>query len=147
MGWACSKHERLKWTNGRPKFEHRQRQRIFSLASVSRPALRSIPPPIQWATGGGSFPGGKGRPGSDADHSPHLVPRSRMSRSYNSSPRRRLHGGSGTDLLYFYKVWVGEPENLRVGGNVMLERISVKYSMRIWTVCMWLKTGISCVFL
>jgi hypothetical protein len=30
----------------------------------------------------GSFPGTKARPGRDADHSPHLVPRSRMSRSY-----------------------------------------------------------------
>jgi hypothetical protein len=25
---------------------------------------------------GGPFPGGKARPGRDADHSPHLVPRS-----------------------------------------------------------------------
>jgi hypothetical protein len=31
------------------------------------------------------FPGGKARQGSDADHSPHLVPRSWMSRSYTSS--------------------------------------------------------------
>jgi hypothetical protein len=36
--------------------------------------------------GGGSFPGGKERPGRNADHSPHLLPRSRMSRSYTSSP-------------------------------------------------------------
>jgi len=36
--------------------------------------------------------GGKARPGRDADHSPHLVPRSRMSRSYTSSPPKRLHG-------------------------------------------------------
>jgi len=35
---------------------------------------------------GGPFPGGKARPGRDADHSPHLVPRSRMSRSYTSFP-------------------------------------------------------------
>jgi hypothetical protein len=35
---------------------------------------------------GGPFPGGTARPGRDADHSPHLVPRSRMSRSYTSSP-------------------------------------------------------------
>jgi hypothetical protein len=34
---------------------------------------------------GGPFPGAKARPGRDADHSPHLVPRSRMSRSYTSS--------------------------------------------------------------
>jgi hypothetical protein len=38
----------------------------------------------------GSFPKGKARPGRDADHSPHLVPRSRMSRSYTSSPPKRL---------------------------------------------------------
>jgi hypothetical protein len=41
---------------------------------------------------GGPFPGGKARPGRDADHSPHLVPRSRMSRSYTFSPHKRLHG-------------------------------------------------------
>jgi hypothetical protein len=41
---------------------------------------------------GGPFPGGKARPGRDADHSPPLVPRSRMSRSYTSSPPKRLHG-------------------------------------------------------
>jgi hypothetical protein len=45
---------------------------------------------------GGSFPRGKARPGRDADHSPYLVPRSRMSRSYTSSipqaPPWRLAG-------------------------------------------------------
>jgi hypothetical protein len=41
---------------------------------------------------GGPFPRGKARPGRDADHSPHLVPRSWMSRSYISSPPKRLHG-------------------------------------------------------
>jgi hypothetical protein len=35
---------------------------------------------------GGPFPGGKARPGRDADHSPHLVLRSWMSRSYTTSP-------------------------------------------------------------
>jgi hypothetical protein len=38
------------------------------------------------------FPGCKARPGRDADHSPHLVPRSWMSRSYTSSLPKRLHG-------------------------------------------------------
>jgi hypothetical protein len=47
---------------------------------------------------GGPFPGGKTRPGRDADHSPHLVPRSRMSRGYISSPPWRLHGDNGTDF-------------------------------------------------
>jgi hypothetical protein len=41
---------------------------------------------------GGPFPGVKARQGRDADHSPHLVPRSRMSRSYISSPPKRLRG-------------------------------------------------------
>jgi hypothetical protein len=40
---------------------------------------------------GGPFPGGKARMGREANHSPHLVPRSRMTRSYTSSPLR-LHG-------------------------------------------------------
>jgi hypothetical protein len=38
----------------------------------------------------GSFPRAKARPGRDADHSPYVVPRSRMSRSYASSPSERL---------------------------------------------------------
>jgi hypothetical protein len=38
---------------------------------------------------------GKERPGSDADHSPHLIQRSRLSRSYTSSPPLRLHGVAG----------------------------------------------------
>jgi hypothetical protein len=33
---------------------------------------------------GGPFPGAKAWPGRDADHHPHLVPRSRMSRIYTS---------------------------------------------------------------
>jgi hypothetical protein len=35
---------------------------------------------------GGPFPGCKTRLGHETDHSPHLVPRSWMSRSYTSSP-------------------------------------------------------------
>jgi hypothetical protein len=47
----------------------RQRQEIFPLTSVSRPALGSTQPPVQLVAG--SFPlGGKARPGRDADHSP-----------------------------------------------------------------------------
>jgi hypothetical protein len=49
------------------------------------------PVPCPMGTGG-PFPGGKARPGRDADHSPHLVPRSRTSRSYTSSAPKRLHG-------------------------------------------------------
>jgi hypothetical protein len=52
---------------------------------ASRPALKTTQPPIQ------SEPWGKARPGRDAHHLPHLVPRTRMSKSYTSY---RLHGGS-----------------------------------------------------
>jgi hypothetical protein len=47
---------------------------------------------------GGPIPGGKARPGRDADHSPHLVSRSRLSRSYSSSPPSALVACSGTAL-------------------------------------------------
>jgi hypothetical protein len=51
---------------------------------------------------GGPFPRGKARLGRDADHSPHLVPRSRMSRSYISSPPSASVACSGTALLKYY---------------------------------------------
>jgi hypothetical protein len=66
-------------------------ERIFPLASVSRPALRATHPPVQWVPGVVS-PWAKTRPGRDADHSPLLVPRSRMNMSYTSSPPKRHRG-------------------------------------------------------
>jgi hypothetical protein len=42
------------------------KQNIFRVTSVSKPALRPTQPPIQW----GSFFGGKVWPGHEADHSP-----------------------------------------------------------------------------
>jgi hypothetical protein len=41
---------------------------------------------------GGPFLGVKARPGRDADQSLRLVPKSRMSRSYTSSPTKHLRG-------------------------------------------------------
>jgi hypothetical protein len=55
--------------------------------------------PTSCAVGtGGPFPGAKARLGRDANHSPHLVPRSRMSRGYISSPPKLLVAFSGTSL-------------------------------------------------
>jgi hypothetical protein len=77
---------------------------FFSYTLMSRPVLRPTQPSIQWVPG--SFPGAKARPGLDADPSPHLVPRSRMSRNYISSTFCRLHGSSGTALLTEVHVFV-----------------------------------------
>jgi hypothetical protein len=80
---------------GRPGFDIRRRQRIFPGASVSRLALEDRP---------GFFPIGAGvlsqeqsaAEGVTLTTHPHLVPRSRMSMGYTSSPARRMYGGSGT---------------------------------------------------
>jgi hypothetical protein len=54
---------------------------------------------------GGPFPGGNARPWRDADHSPYLEPRLRMSRSYTSSHPKRLHGVQRDHFFFFfYKV-------------------------------------------
>jgi hypothetical protein len=66
-------------------------QRIFSLASVSRPALGPIQPPVQWVPGVLS-PGLKRGQSVTLTTHPDLVPRSRMSRSCTSSPPKHLRG-------------------------------------------------------
>jgi hypothetical protein len=51
---------------------------------------------------GGPFPSGKARPGRDADHSPPSSVEVKNKELY-SSPRCRLHGGSGTALYSIYR--------------------------------------------
>jgi hypothetical protein len=58
---------------------------------MSRPALGPTQPPVQWVPGVLS-PGLKRGRGVTLTTHPHLVPRSSMSRSYTSSPPKRLHG-------------------------------------------------------
>jgi hypothetical protein len=58
---------------------------------------------------GGPFPGVKARPGSDADHSPHLSSRSWMSRSYTSSPSNAFVACGGQLWLSQFRmngVWI-----------------------------------------
>jgi hypothetical protein len=66
------------WMTG---FKAWQRQRTFPLASVSRPALRPAQPAIQWELWVLSPGVEHGRSVTLTTH-PHLVPRSRMTRSY-----------------------------------------------------------------
>jgi hypothetical protein len=72
-------------------FDPRQKRKDFSSSLCVQNGSEPHPDSCTMGTGG-PFPGAKAWPGRDADHSPHLVPRSRMSRSYTSSPPRRLRG-------------------------------------------------------
>jgi hypothetical protein len=78
-------------------FDTRQGQRIFPLSSVSRPALGPTQPPVQWVPEVLS-PGVKRGRGVTLTTHPHLVPRSRMSRNYNSSQLSEFMACSGTAL-------------------------------------------------
>jgi hypothetical protein len=106
------------------RFDPRQKQRIFPLASVSTPALGPTYSPVQWVLG--SFPrGGKVRPRRDADHSPHLVQRSWMSRSYTfSSPCASI------GVLWDCFALVRETE----AGQLIFMHISYMFtSLHMWT--------------
>jgi hypothetical protein len=59
---------------------------FFLYPRVSRPALGPTQPPVQWVPGVLSPGLNRGRSVTLTTH-PHLVPRSRMSRSYTSSPQ------------------------------------------------------------
>jgi hypothetical protein len=64
----------------------RLRRKIFLLAPVLRPNLWSTHPPVQWVPGVLSSGVKRGRGVTLTTH-PYLVPSSRMSRSYTSSPQ------------------------------------------------------------
>jgi hypothetical protein len=84
-------------------FGPRQRQRIFPLAAVSRPALRTTQPPIQWVLS----PGVKRNRGVTLTTHPHLQPRSRMSKSYTTSPPWRRHGAAEQLLASLHECATG----------------------------------------
>jgi hypothetical protein len=71
--WYLSQYS-VSLRTGRPGFDPRQRQRIFPLTSVSRPALGPTQPPVQWVPGALS-PGVKRGRGVMLTTHPLLVPR------------------------------------------------------------------------
>jgi hypothetical protein len=96
------------WTTG---FRFPAEAKDFSCSFVSRPVLRPTQPPIQWV------PGVKRGRGLTLTTHTLLVPRSRMCRSY-AFPPWRLHGGSGTALLYLLSsVCVSTFHNVTIGSE------------------------------
>jgi hypothetical protein len=84
----------------RSRFDPQHRQKDFSSSLyVSRPALEPTQPLFQ-SVQGGPFAGGKVGPGSDPEHSPHLVQISWMSRKYTSSPPSASMVCNGTVLPF-----------------------------------------------
>jgi hypothetical protein len=73
------------WTTGRSGFDSRQRRKGFSCNLSLQACSGDHPASSPMGTGS------KARLGHDADHSAHLVPRSRMSRNYIFSPPKRLY--------------------------------------------------------
>jgi hypothetical protein len=81
----------IDWTTGvRSSAEARD----FSSSLCAQTSSEASPASCPMVTGG------KARPGRDADHSQHPVPWSKMSRSYTTYFPYRLHGRSGTALLW-----------------------------------------------
>jgi hypothetical protein len=74
-------------------------ERIFPLTSVPRLALGPTQPPVKWVPGFLSLGPKRGRGVTLTTH-PHLVPRSRMSRSYTSYPPQ-APPWRAVGLLYF----------------------------------------------
>jgi hypothetical protein len=78
------------WTIGVQEFDSQRGLRIFLFTYVSRTALGSTQPLIQWVPGALSL--GVKRPGREVDHSPPCSADVKSAWSYTSTPPLRLHG-------------------------------------------------------
>jgi hypothetical protein len=79
-----------RWTIGVLGFDSRRGLGIFPSTAVSRMALGTTQPPIQWLPAALSL--WVKRPGREADHSPPSSAEVKNAWSYTSSPPIRLHG-------------------------------------------------------
>jgi hypothetical protein len=130
----------MDWTTGWSEFDHRQRQRIFPLNSVSRRALISTQHPIQWVPGV-LFPGVKRGRGVTLTTHPHLVPRSRMSRSHTPFPPSapmECSGNCFTFTFYWFRPYVVIISSLLMHASCKVETYTEEnYQNGCWTDNMW----------
>jgi hypothetical protein len=110
-------------------YELNDRQEDFSCSLCVQTGSGAYPASCPTGTGVLSS-GGKARPGRDATIHPHLVPRSRMSRSCNSSPTCASMVCKGTALAF--------------STDIMPQRMALR-QMQVsnckWTDCEWRKRG------
>jgi hypothetical protein len=71
-------------------FDSQKGLRIFLFTTVSKPALRTTQPPIQWVPGAPSL--GVKLPGCEYDHSPPPSAEVKNANRYISTPLIGLHG-------------------------------------------------------
>jgi hypothetical protein len=81
----CSKNTDTDWTIGVLGFDFRRGSGIFLFTNMSRTALGSTQPPIQWVDGALSL--GVKRPRHEADHSPPSTAEVKDVWSYTSTPQ------------------------------------------------------------
>jgi hypothetical protein len=125
---------------GRPGFDPRQRQRIFFCSLCVQTSSESHP--VSYPVGTGSpFPEGKAQPGSDPDHSPPSSAEVKNVQELYSSSPWRLHGDSGTPLLFYFTVYLNKISGYELKNSVALHLTCIfSNSSYVWnplTLPLW----------
>jgi hypothetical protein len=107
------------WTTGQLRFDPWQRQEDFSSNLCVQTSSGAQSASCTMGTGG-PFPKTKEQPGCETDHSSsHLVLRSRMSRSYTSSPPKHLCGMQWNSFNFLDLIW----QDMRNGLELFSSRV------------------------
>jgi hypothetical protein len=112
------------WTTGRSRFDPRLRRIEFS-SSLCVQTVSGVHPASCTMGTGGTFPELKRGRGVRLTTHPHLIPRSRLSRSYTSSPPSSFMACSGTALVFTHKY---QSRNLTVKRNTICKSLVIPVS-------------------
>jgi hypothetical protein len=127
------------WTTERSRFDPRKRWKDSPLTSVSRPALGPTQPPVQWVPRVLSPVVKRGRGVTLTTH-PDLVPRSRMSRSYTSSPTKPLRGVQWDSFIFIITLLLPPCFNVRIHfgirSNIITFHLLCGYKLKQYS-CLW----------